>query len=205
MKTVKGTGCAIHPAVGQARALSAGHDMMPRLMRAQPKSHGTGEVDRSILRRCPDSVVIEPGALVFHPENVELGEGVYVGHYAVLKAYYKNVLSIGDRSWIGQAVFLHSAGGIRIGADVGIAPHVKILSSRHGEPGGGLPIMKGAIQLAEVVIEDGADVGIGAIILPGVRIGRGAQVGAGAVVTRDVPALAVVAGNPARVLRSRQL
>jgi len=54
-----------------------------------------------------------------------------------------------------------------------------------------------------VHIEDDADLGVGAIVLPGVRVGRGAQVGAGAVVTRDVPPYAVVAGNPARVLRER--
>ena len=149
-------------------------------------------------------MVIEPGALIFHPENVALGEGVYVGHYAILKGYYQNALEVGDRSWIGQAVFIHAAGGITIGSDVGIAPHVKILSSLHGEPGQHLPIMEGQLQLAPVVIGKGADVGIGAILLPGVTIGEGAQVGAGAVVTRDVEPFSVVAGNPAKVLRSRQ-
>ena len=51
----------------------------------------------------------------------------------------------------------------------------------------------------------GHDVWIGrsAIILPGVSIGDGAVVGAGAVVTKDVPAYAVVVGNPARVIRYR--
>lgn len=54
------------------------------------------------------------------------------------------------------------------------------------------------------VIEDDVWIGHGAIILPGCRrIGRGAIVGAGAIVTRDVPAYAIVAGNPARVLRER--
>jgi acetyltransferase-like isoleucine patch superfamily enzyme len=167
------------------------------------RSHGTGEFTRAQLKRCAESVMIEPGVLVFHPENVSLGDGVYVGHYAILKGYYQNELVVGARSWIGQGAFLHAAGGIRIGADVGIAPHVCILTSVHREPGRERPIMSGELAFAPVVLEDGCDIGINATILPGVTIGRGAQIGAGAVVTRDVPAFAIAAGNPARILRER--
>ncbi|MEO6950563.1 MAG: acyltransferase [Polyangia bacterium] len=173
-------------------------------MRAPPRSHGSGVVpDRSAFAACPKSVVFEPGALVFHAENIELGENVYVGHHAILKAYHKNRLVIGEGTWIGQAAFFHSAGGLTIGRDVGIAPHVQILTSRHADPGRDLPIMDGALELAPVVIEDGCDLGMGAIVLPGVTIGRGAQVGAGAVVTKDVPPYTVAVGNPARFLRAR--
>jgi acetyltransferase-like isoleucine patch superfamily enzyme len=168
-----------------------------------PRSHGSGEFDRATLRRCPASVVFEPGALVFHPENVSLDEDVYVGHYAILKGYYQNELVVGRGAWIGQAAFLHAAGGIRIGTGVGIGPHVCILTSVHADAGRDQPIMAGALEFAPVLLEDGCDIGIGAVILPGVTIGKGAQVGAGAVVTADVPAYAVVAGNPARLLRTR--
>lgn len=169
-----------------------------------PRSHGTGQFTRAQLKRCPDSVVLEPGALVFHPEHVSLDEDVYVGHYAILKGYYKSELVIGAASWIGQAAFLHAAGGITVGKRVGIGPQVSILSSAHADPGRGRPIMDGAIELAPVVLGDGCDLGVGSIILPGVTVGEGAQIGAGAVVTRDVPAFAVVAGNPARLLRMRE-
>jgi acetyltransferase-like isoleucine patch superfamily enzyme len=168
-----------------------------------PRSHGTGQFDRAALRRCPASVIVEPGALVFHPENVSLDEDVYVGHYAILKGYHRNELVIGRGAWIGQAAFLHAAGGIRIGEEAGIGPHVCVLTSVHAEAGRARPVMAGALELAPVVLDDGCDIGVGAIILPGVTVGKGAQVGAGAVVTADVPAYAVVAGNPARVLRMR--
>lgn len=59
-----------------------------------------------------------------------------------------------------------------------------------------------AERTAPVVIEDGVFVGLGSIILPGVRLGSGCYVAAGSVVTADVPPATLVAGNPARVLRS---
>lgn len=54
------------------------------------------------------------------------------------------------------------------------------------------------------ILGDRVDVGVSAIILGGVKIGDGAIIGAGAVVVKDVPAYAVVAGNPARVIRFQE-
>jgi acetyltransferase-like isoleucine patch superfamily enzyme len=169
-----------------------------------PKSHGTGRFDPKDLARCGGGVVFEEGVLIFHPENVEIGDDVYVGHRAILKGYYKNRLVIGARSWIGQQVFMHAAGGITIGVRVGIGPGAKLLTSTHEFPADReTPIMDGEIVARPITIEDGADVGVGAIVLPGVTIGRCAQIGAGAVVTSDVPAYAIAAGVPARVIGQR--
>jgi acetyltransferase-like isoleucine patch superfamily enzyme len=126
-----------------------------------------------------------------------------VGHRAILKGYHQNELVIEDGAWIGEGTFVHAAGGIRIGRNVGIAPGVSIISSTHAEEGRDVPILHAGIHLAPVVLDDDCDLGVGSIVLPGVTVGRGAQVGAGAVVTRDVPPYAVVAGVPARVLRER--
>jgi acetyltransferase-like isoleucine patch superfamily enzyme len=167
------------------------------------RTHGSGEFRPEQLAALGPDCVLEPGVLVFHPENVALGRNVYVGHYSILKGYYKNRLEIGDETWIGQQCFFHAAGGLTIGCSVGIGPGVKILTSQHAEAPRHQAIFDAPIELSPVVIEDGADIGVGAIILPGVTVGRGAQVGAGAVVTRDVPPYAVVAGSPARVLRER--
>lgn len=167
------------------------------------RTHGSGEFKLSDFAAAGLNIVIEAGVLVFHPENIELGKNIYVGHHTILKAYYKNRMLIGDNTWIGQQCFFHSAGGITIGKNVGIGPGVKIISSKHGEAGIDLPILQSPIDFARVTIEEDCDIGVGAIVLPGVHLGRGVQVGAGAVVTSDVPAYAVVAGVPARILRFR--
>ena len=60
----------------------------------------------------------------------------------------------------------------------------------------------GVWTLEHTTVKKGASIGSGATILPGVTIGEGALVGAGAVVVADVPPRAVVAGNPARVVRT---
>ncbi|MBI5515607.1 MAG: transferase [Deltaproteobacteria bacterium] len=167
------------------------------------RSHGTGAFEPSQLRALGEGCVFEAGVLVFHPENISLGRNVYVGHYAILKGYYKNEMVIGDQTWIGQQCFFHSAGGLVIGQRVGIGPGVKILTSVHEEAGRAVPVLFSPVATAPVHIEDDSDLGINSVVLPGVTVGRGAIVGAGAVCAQDVPPYAVVAGVPARVLRYR--
>lgn len=176
---------------------SAGHSYDGR------QSQGAGQWTEGQFLRFGAGAVIEFGALVFHPETIELGDNVYVGHFSILKGHPAGKMILGAGVWIGQQCFLHSAGGLWIGTNVGIGPGVRVLTSFHAEEGLEKPILQSKIEFAPVRIEEDADIGMGACILPGVTIGQGAQVGAAAVVTRDVPPFAVVAGNPARVLRMR--
>jgi acetyltransferase-like isoleucine patch superfamily enzyme len=173
-------------------------------MRPPRRSHGSGEFRPEQFARLGHGVVFEAGVLVFHPETIEIGDHVYVGHQSILKGYHAGLMIIGDGTWIGPQCFFHSAGGITIGRDVGIGPGVKILTSTHRLDQVDLPILHSTVDFAPVVIEDGSDIGVGAIVLPGVRIGRGAQIGAGAVVSEAVPEYAVATGVPARVLRRRR-
>jgi acetyltransferase-like isoleucine patch superfamily enzyme len=173
-------------------------------MKPPPGSHGTGAFTPSQFAKLGEGVIFEPGVLVFHPENIEIQDHVYIGHYTILKGYYQNTMIIGSGTWIGQQCFFHSAGGIEIGQDVGIGPGVKIITSSHKLEKTQLPILHQPIEFAPVVLRENCDVGVGAILLPGVTIGIGAQVGAGAVVTNSVDDYAVVAGVPAKFLYYRR-
>ena len=167
------------------------------------RSHGNGSFRPEQLAALGEDCVIEADVLIFHPENVYLGRNVYVGHRTILKGYYQNQMRIGDESWIGQNCFFHSAGGISIGARVGIGPGVIILTSTHKEMGRRTAPLLSPIDAAPVRIDDEVNLGVGSVVMPGVSIGKGAIIAAGAVVTHDVAPHAVVAGAPARFLRER--
>jgi len=169
----------------------------------QIKTHGTGKFKRKDFKKIGKNVVIEPGVLIFHPKNIDIGDNVYIGHNTALKGYYKNKMIIGSGTWIGQQCFFHSAGGIEIGKNVGIGPGVKILTSYHGEGGLDKPIMQAKLLFGKVSVGAGSDIGINAVILPGVAIGRGVQIGAGAVVAKNIPDYEIWAGVPAKKLRKR--
>ena len=108
---------------------------------------------------------------------------------------------IGDNCGINHGVFILGRSGVTIGDNV-------VLSARCMLLDGGLEpdsFVHGDIRPYKeepIVIGDGAWIGAGAIILPGVTVGARSTVGAGSVVTRDVAPGTVVAGNPARPIKS---
>lgn len=105
----------------------------------------------------------------------------------------ENDVVIGDNVTIKSGVQLWD--GLRIEDNVFIGPNVTFTNDLH-------PRSKiYPEKFLQTVVKAGASIGANATILPGVTIGDHAMVGAGSVVTKDVPAGAVVVGNPARVVR----
>ncbi|MDY4811122.1 MAG: DapH/DapD/GlmU-related protein [Muribaculaceae bacterium] len=105
-------------------------------------------------------------------------------------------ITIGANVFIMDGILLMGSGGITIEDNVQIAANAQILSNNHDLRD------REIITLAPVRICRGAWIGAGATILPGVTIGENAVVGAASVVTRDVAPNSIVAGNPARLLRT---
>ncbi len=169
--------------------------------------HLLGSVLPWQLSRLPPGV--EPGVQIKGAERITFGEGCQVQFGTVLHgggyewSGGQGFIHFGRRVFVGPHCTLFGAGGIEIGDDVLLSPHVVITSHQHTFDRVDIPIREQPSQFAPVVVEADVWVGAGAVVLPGVRIGRGAVVGAGAVVTRDVPAGAVCAGVPARLQRCR--
>jgi acetyltransferase-like isoleucine patch superfamily enzyme len=168
------------------------------------RSIGTGHFEESEISKLGEGVVFEDGVRIWNPQNVEVGDAVYVGHNTMLIAWIKNKLVLEDGVWIGQQVLIHSAGGVHLGRNTGFGAGTKIFSSTHSNDDLGKAILHSDLVFGEVVIEEDALLGYNVTVMPGVRIGKGATVGAGSVVTRDVPPYTIVAGVPAKPLRTRQ-
>jgi len=108
------------------------------------------------------------------------------------------LLKAGRHIAIGPRVTLFNLGGIEIGDQVIISQDAYLCGGTHDYTLPTNPLVRRKIKIGS-----GAWIGAGAYVGPGVTIGDGSVVGARAVVTKDIEPWAVVAGNPARVLKKR--
>ena len=114
---------------------------------------------------------------------------------------YGKPVKIGKKCFIQQCCTFFGRGGITIGDGVFIGPKCNLITINH-DPN---PNNRSATYGRPIVIEDNVWIGINSTVLPGVKIGYGAIVGAQSVVTKDVPPMTVVAGNPARIIKTIEL
>lgn len=145
------------------------------------------------------------------------GAAISLGNYCIFEGQIAcdragAKVAVGDRSFVGDSLIV-SAGRITIGNDVLISWGVTIVD--HDSHATAFSLRRNDVMdwyegrkdwshvaIAPVTIGDKCWIGFGATILKGVTVGEGAVIGAQSVVTRDVAPWTVVAGNPARVLRT---
>ena len=150
-------------------------------------------------------------------EGVVIGDRVIVNRGTTIQAKIGRI-HIGDDCDIGGGSTVHSQGGVEIGRAVVIGGGAKISGGAFqiersaaaaaeggsGAPAGMLAREQTRWTSGPVRIRDKCLIGMGTMILDGVEIGEGSVIGAGTVVTKSVPAYAVVAGVPGKVLRMRE-
>jgi len=156
-------------------------------------------------------VIIEDGAEIncLASNEMHLGDRVSIGKYAIIRP--SNIyggpigegLVMGNNSNIGPYNYIGCSGKITIGNNVMLAPRVSIYAENHVFDNPNITIKAQGVSKMDVVIEDDCWIAANAVILAGVTIGKGSVVAAGSVVNEDVPAFSVVAGVPARVIKSR--
>lgn len=170
---------------------------------------------------------IDPDACVRHP-RLHLGKHVYLGtRVHITEANGGGPVTLADRVQIYGDAFIETGSGgsihidegthiqpglhlhshlaeIHIGSRVEIAANCAFYNYDHGTTAGTVIMEQPLRTRGDIVVEDGAWLGHGVTVLQGVTIGAGAVVAAGAVVVSDIPANAIAAGIPARVVKFRE-
>src|SRR4051794_13578692 len=135
--------------------------------------------------------------------EIKLGRWSWLGHGTKIRCH-EGVVDIGAKTVLGQECTISAFQHVSIGRECVIADRVMLIDFDHGVVEVDRPIRLQGIYKRDVHIGNNVWIGYGACILRGVTVGDNAIVGTSAVVTRDVPANAVVAGVPARVVRMRE-
>ena len=178
------------------------------------KMDGLAAIENNVRLRFADQIRLGRGVYLdqgvyLHatPGGITIGADTIVMHGAVLHVYnFRDLpragITIGRNSLIGEYTVIRGQGGVTIGDRVYTSPFTQIIAVDHVFDDPARPFVEQGITAEGIVIEDDVWLGANVVVTDGVRIGRGAVVAAGAVVTRDVPAHTVVAGVPARPIRT---
>ena len=137
--------------------------------------------DTSSLRHIGENSVVMAAAKITHPSRVWIGK----------------------ESTIHNGVFINSWGGVHIGDYVGIAANCTLLTFNHKYVHANSVPFDDKIILKPIILRDFAWLGFNVKVMPGIEIGEGAIAAFGSVVAENVPARAIVMGNPAKIVGYR--
>jgi acetyltransferase-like isoleucine patch superfamily enzyme len=136
---------------------------------------------------------------------IVLGPRVHLNRGSIIEVGQGGGVVIGEDTHVQSSCNLNGyKSSIRIGRHVMLAPGCGLFSYQHRFDDRSRPINQQPLtSKGDIVLEDDVWLGAGVKVMDGVTVGQGAVVGAGAVVLEDIPAFAVAAGVPARVVRLR--
>jgi acetyltransferase-like isoleucine patch superfamily enzyme len=134
---------------------------------------------------------------------VKLGRWSWIGHRCKIRVH-EGEFSLGAKSVMGQECTVSAYQHVAIGRECIIADRVMMIDFDHGMVETERPIRDQGIYKRDVNVGHNVWIGYGACLLRGVSVGENSVIGTSAVVTRPVPANAVVAGVPARLIRMRK-
>jgi acetyltransferase-like isoleucine patch superfamily enzyme len=137
---------------------------------------------------------------------IQLNDHIAIHNYVSVLAEDHASIVFGKRIFIGDYTSIRAnRAQIKIGSNTMLSQGVQLISTNHAYMNRHKLIHEQDIDEQKKGIEIGEDcwLGAGVIVLPGVVIGRGVVVGANAVVTKNIPDYAVVAGNPATIIKYR--
>lgn len=181
-----------------------------------------------LLGRCGRGVVFGCGVVLRHPHKIFIGDNVVIDDHCVLdaKGQGNRGIELGNGVFIGRNTILSCKNGdivlkeganlgfnceifsggatVTVGRNVMMAAYSYLIGGGHEATSTEVSPLEQARTATGISVGDGAWIGAGALILDGVNLGEQAIVGAGAVVTKTVEDFAVVAGVPARFVRSRK-
>ncbi len=150
------------------------------------------------IGKCGNNVTLFPGVRFRYPKTVIIGNNVSIGNNCDIHndEIPSGKLTIADGVSIDEESTIDYAGSLTIGKNSHIAWGTYIITHTHGYDPHSTPIPK------PLIIGENVFIGAKCIITPNVnRIGDNVMIGTGAVVTKDVPDNAIVAGNPAKILK----
>ena len=181
---------------------------------------------KHMLKFCGKNVVIEPGVIFIHPENISIGDNVQLRRGCMLYASnstssenlestpyiiignnvhikenallntYGGFIVFGDNVIIGQNSIVYGNGGVCIGNNSGLGPLSLVIASNHIFDKKDIPFVLQGETKQGIRIEDNVWCAGNITICDGVNIGLNAVIGAGTVIRKSVAANAVVLGNP---------
>ncbi|WP_319405986.1 acyltransferase [uncultured Desulfosarcina sp.] len=191
------------------RQISMPYYGMANLARMHPKGFISPYADIQHPRlKLGRHVLIDDRVTIYQSKDggyVRLGDRVHIYRDTIIQTGQNGRVVLADNLVIQpRCQFSAYVGSIVIGRGVQIAPNCAFYPYNHGTAAD-IPMKEQPLTSnGDIIIEDDVWLGVGTTVLDGVRIGKGAVIGAGSVVTGDIPAMAIAAGAPARVIKMRQ-